>query len=198
MPTCAPANGSEHAPDPQGAPGEKGVLDLVVDELERALKEQGLVPDLALVNKVVDRGELTFHIEREHLVRVATTLRDDPALRFELCTGVIGVHYPGDRGRELHVVYHLRSITHGRQLRLEVAAPDTDPRVPSLVQVYPTTDWHERQTHDCFGIVFDGHRALTRITPNDRQGFSQRKDHPLDGVAVEHKGARINQRRSYS
>ncbi|WP_455352355.1 NADH-quinone oxidoreductase subunit C [Streptomyces sp. SYSU K217416] len=179
-----------------------GWFDEVADELEGALEEQGLVPENAIEKTVVDRGELTFHIAREHLLQVARTLRDDPALRFELCTGVSGVHYLEDKGRELHAVYHLRSITHGRLIRLEAGAPDADPHIPSLVEVYPTNDWHERETYDFFGIVFDGHPALTRIMmPDDWQGFPQRKDYPLGGIPVEYKGAQIpapDQRRSYS
>jgi NADH-quinone oxidoreductase subunit C len=177
-------------------------FDEIADELEGALEEQGLPPGEAIEKTVVDRGELTFHVAREHLVRVASTLRDDPALRFELCTGVSGVHYPGDRGRELHAVYHLRSITHTRLIRLEVGVPDTDPHIPSLVPVYPANDWHERETYDFFGIVFDGHPALTRIMmPDDWPGHPQRKDYPLGGIPVEYKGAQIpapDQRRSYS
>ncbi|MCF3962808.1 NADH-quinone oxidoreductase subunit C [Streptomyces fuscigenes] len=187
---------------PRTGPGTEGVFDEIADELEGALEEQDLLPENAIEKTVVDRGELTFHIAREHLPRVARTLRDDPALRFELCTGVSGVHYPEDKGRELHAVYHLRSITHGRLLRLEVSAPDADPHVPSLVDVYPTNDWHERETYDFFGLIFDGHPALTRIMmPDDWQGFPQRKDYPLGGIAVEYKGAQIpapDQRRSYT
>ncbi|WP_369200482.1 NADH-quinone oxidoreductase subunit C [Streptomyces sp. PU-14G] len=179
-----------------------GWFDEVADELEGALEEQGLAPEHALLNTVVDRGELTFHIAREHLPRVARTLRDDPALRFELCTGVSGVHYPGETGRELHAVYHLRSLTHNRLIRLEVSAPDADPHVPSIVDIYPTNDWHERETYDFFGLIFDGHPALTRILmPDDWQGFPQRKDYPLGGIPVEYKGAQIpapDQRRSYT
>jgi NADH-quinone oxidoreductase subunit C len=179
-----------------------GWFDEVADELEGALEEQDLLPSNAIEKTVVDRNEITFHIAREHLLQVARTLRDDPALRFELCTGVSGVHYPHDKGRELHAVYHLRSITHNRLIRLEVSAPDSDPHIPSLFAVYPTNDWHERETYDFFGIVFDGHPALTRIMmPDDWQGFPQRKDYPLGGIPVEYKGAQIpapDQRRSYS
>ncbi len=179
-----------------------GWFDEVADELEGALDEQGLIPENVIEKTVVDRGELTFHIEREYLPAVAKTLRDDPALRFELCTGVSGVHFPGDKGRELHAVYHLRSITHNRLIRLEVSAPDADPHVPSLVGVYPTNDWHEREAYDFFGLIFDGHPALTRIMmPDDWQGFPQRKDYPLGGIPVEYKGAQIpapDQRRSYT
>ncbi|MGI5469515.1 NADH-quinone oxidoreductase subunit C [Streptomyces sp. CA-132043] len=179
-----------------------GWFDEVADELEGALDEQGLVPENVIEKTVVDRDELTFHIAREFLPTVAKTLRDDPALRFELCTGVSAVHFPGDKGRELHAVYHLRSITHTRLIRLEVSAPDADPHIPSVVSVYPTNDWHEREAYDFFGLIFDGHPALTRIMmPDDWQGFPQRKDYPLGGIPVEYKGAQIpapDQRRSYT
>jgi NADH-quinone oxidoreductase subunit C len=155
----------------------------------------------AIERVVVDRGELTFHVRRERLPEVAAKLRDDPALRFELCSGVSGVHYPEDTGRELHAVYHLLSITHNRRVRLEVSVPDADPHVPSLVGVYPTCNWHERETWDFFGIIFDGHPALTRIQmPDDWKGHPQRKDYPLGGIPVEYRGATIpppEERRHY-
>ena len=79
-------------------------------------------------------------MRREHLVAVARTLRDAPGLRFEMCMGVSGVHYPGEEGRELHAVYPLLSITHGsRRVRLEVTAPDADPHIPSVVASTPAT-----------------------------------------------------------
>jgi NADH-quinone oxidoreductase subunit C len=151
---------------------------------------------------VIEHGEMTLHVRPVELVRVARALRDEPGLRFELCLGVSGAHYPHHEGRELHAVYHLRSITHGRQIRLEVSVPDSHPHVPSLVSVYPTNDWHERETFDFFGIVFDGHPHLTRIQmPDDWQGHPQRKDYPLGGIPVEYKGATVpppDQRRSYN
>jgi NADH-quinone oxidoreductase subunit C len=155
----------------------------------------------AIERVVVDRGEITFHVRRERLPEVAGKLRDDPELRFELCSGVSGVHYPEDIGRELHAVYHLLSITHNRRVRLEVSVPDADPHVPSLVGVYPTCNWHERETWDFFGIIFDGHPALTRIEmPDDWKGHPQRKDYPLGGIPVEYRGANIpapDERRRY-
>ena len=179
-----------------------GYFDEVADQLGAALGEGGGELDEAVEKVVVDHGEITFFIRREHLPEVALTLRDDAALRFELCTGVSGVHYPDETGRELHAVYHLRSITHNRLIRVEVTAPDADPHIPSLVSVYPTLDWHERETYDFFGIVFDGHPALTRIEmPDDWEGHPQRKDYPLGGIPVEYKGADIpppDERRSYA
>jgi NADH-quinone oxidoreductase subunit C len=151
---------------------------------------------------VIHRGEITFHVARERLTELVQHLRDDAYLRFEFCSSVSGVHYPADSGGELHAVYHLQSMTHNRRIRLEVSAPDSDPRIPSVVATYPTADWHERETYDMFGIVFDGHPALTRILmPDDWPGHPQRKDYPLGGVPVEYKGATIpppEQRRTYS
>jgi NADH-quinone oxidoreductase subunit C len=155
----------------------------------------------AIEHVVVDRGEITFYVRRERLTEVATKLRDDPELRFEVCSGVSGVHYPEDIGRELHAVYHMLSITHNRRVRLEVSVPDADPHVPSLCGVYPTCNWHERETWDFFGIIFDGHPALTRIEmPDDWKGHPQRKDYPLGGIPVEYRGAKIpapDERRHY-
>jgi NADH-quinone oxidoreductase subunit C len=177
-----------------------GYFDDVVDTLVDALGEDGFTA--AVERVVVFRDELTLEVRRDHLVTVARTLRDEPALRFELCLGVSGVHYPNEAGRELHAVYPLTSITHNRRVRVEVAAPDADPHVPSLFSVYPTTDWHERETYDFFGIIFDGHPSLTRIEmPDDWEGHPQRKDYPLGGVPVEYKGAEIpppDERRAYN
>jgi NADH-quinone oxidoreductase subunit C len=177
-----------------------GYFDDVVDGLATVLGED--VFTAAVERVVVFRDELTLHVRREHLVIVAQALRDDAALRFELCLGVSGVHYPVDLDRELHAVYPLMSITHNRRIRVEVTAPDADPHVPSLFSVYPTTDWHERETYDFFGLVFDGHPSLTRIEmPDDWVGHPQRKDYPLGGIPVEYHGAEIqppDQRRSYN
>ena len=155
----------------------------------------------AIERVVVGRGELTFHVKRDRLPELARKLRDDPALRFELCMGVSGVHYPRDTGAELHAVYHFVSITYNRRVRVEVSTPDSDRHLPSLTGVYPTCNWHERETWDFFGIIFDGHPALTRIEmPDDWKGHPQRKDYPLGGIPVEYRGATIpppDERRHY-
>ena len=182
-----------------------GWFDEVADLLGESLGEVGLgfdSPAGAIEKVVVSFGEITFHVRREHLVEVCRRLRDEPDLRFELSLGVSGVHYPEDTGRELHAVYHLKSITHSRRVRLEVSVPDADPHLPSTTAVYPTHDWHERETWDFFGIQFDGHPALTRIhMPDDWPGHPQRKDYPLGGIPVEYKGATVPSpelRRQYS
>jgi NADH-quinone oxidoreductase subunit C len=178
-----------------------GYFDEVVDLLAQALEQNGIEFADTIEKVVVYRDELTLHVRRDLLAQVAEHLRDEPGLRFELCLGVNGVHYPHDADRELHAVYPLKSITHNRRIRLEVCAPDSDPHIPSLFAIYPTNDWHERETYDFFGIIFDGHPSLTRIEmPDDWQGHPQRKDYPLGGIPVEYKGAQIpppDERRAY-
>jgi NADH-quinone oxidoreductase subunit C len=190
---------------PGGTPPPYGDwFDDMAGRLQTVLEESDGGPtfDEAIEKVVVDRGEITFYVRRQHIVAVVRHLRDDAALRYEFCSGVSGVHYPGDKDRELHAVYHLLSMTHNRRIRLEVVCPDADPHIPSVVEVYPTADWHERETYDFFGIVFDGHPGLTRIQmPDDWPGHPQRKDYPLGGVPVEYKGAAIpppDERRAYN
>jgi NADH-quinone oxidoreductase subunit C len=174
-----------------------GYFDDVYDALAEAFP--GL--DDAIERVVVDRGELTLHIVPSRIVDVCKAMRDDEALRFELCSSVSGVDYLGGDERRLHVAYHLTSMTYRRQVRLEVAVTAENPYVPSVTSVYPTADWQERETYDMFGVVFEGHPGLTRILmPDDWEGFPQRKDYPLGGVPVEYKGAEIpppDRRRSY-
>ncbi len=172
-----------------------GYFDDVVDDLERAYPE---FSD-AIERVVVDSGELTLHVIREKLVEVAFILRD--TLKYEMCMGVNGVHYPEQTGRELHAVYPLLSLSKNQRIRLEVCAPDSDPHIPSVVEVWAGNNWHERETFDMFGIIFDAHPGLTRILmPDDWKGHPQRKDYALGGIPVEYKGATIpppSERRSY-
>ena len=189
---------------PASAPAARpygGWFDEVTDTIVAGMAGKGLPAD-AVQQVTVDRGEITFYLRREQLVAMCQLLRDDPSLRFELCASVSGVDYGADLPQRLHVSYHLLSMTYRRRIRLEVAVDVDDPHVPSVVEVYPTADWQERETWDMFGIVFDGHPALTRILmPDDWDGHPQRKDYPLGGIPVEYKGAEIpppDQRRAYS
>jgi len=186
------------------APAERpygGWFDEFADDLTAAMAGRD-IPASAIQQVTVSHGEITFYVRREHLLELCRTLRDEPALRFELCSSVSGVDYGVDVPQRLHSVYHLTSMTFRRRIRLEVALDVDDAHVPSVVEVYPTADWHEREAWDMFGIVYDGHPALTRILmPDDWDGHPQRKDYPLGGIPVEYKGAEIpppDQRRSYS
>lgn len=179
-----------------------GWFDEVADALAEAVGQATY--DAAVRRVLVDRGEITWFVHREHLLTLLQALRDDDALRFELCSSVSGVDYldaGGPTGERLHVVHHLTSMTYRRRIRLETAVTAEDPHVSSATRVYPTADWHERECWDMFGVVFDGHPALTRILmPDDWDGHPQRKDYPLGGVPVEYHDATIpppDERRSY-
>ncbi|HET6499550.1 MAG TPA: NADH-quinone oxidoreductase subunit C [Amycolatopsis sp.] len=191
-----PAHTAPPAERPYG-----GWFDEFADQFFAALAENE-VPVEAVQQVTVDRNEITLYLDRAHLVQACRILRDDPGLRFELCSSVSGVDYGEDVPQRLHSVYHLTSMTYRRRIRLEVTMDVDDPHCPSIVEVYPTADWQEREAYDMFGIVYDGHPALTRILmPDDWDGYPQRKDYPLGGIPVEYKGAEIpppDQRRSYS
>jgi NADH-quinone oxidoreductase subunit C len=186
---------------PAASPPYGGYFDEVVEALARSYPRSAQ----AIEKVVVDRGELTLHVSREHLIGVATALRNDPALRFELCSSVSAVDYynaEDPASARLHSVYHLTSMTYRRRLRLEVALTVADPHVASVTALYPTADWQERETYDLFGIIYDGHPSLTRILmPDDWDGHPQRKDYPLGGIPVQYKGATIpppDERRAYT
>jgi NADH-quinone oxidoreductase subunit C len=181
---------------PAAQPPYGSYFDDIVDALYAAYPDA----EAAIRKVVVDRDELTLHITREHLLGVAGAMRNDPALRFELCSSVSGVDYLGSVDR-LHSVAHLTSMTYRRRVRLEVAVSVEDPHLPSLTALYPTADWQERENYDMFGIIYDGHPSLARILmPDDWDGHPQRKDYPLGGIPVQYKGATIpppDERRAY-
>jgi NADH-quinone oxidoreductase subunit C len=138
------------------------------------------------------RGEavrdFTLFLPAERLVEVCVFLRDEPDLRFAMLSWMGGVdHLP--RVPRFECVYNLLSLDHGARVTLKVRVPEEQPRVPSVVAVWPTANWHEREAYDFYGISFDGHPDLTRILlPEDWVGWPLRKDSPLgyEEVAFTH------------
>lgn len=133
-------------------------------------------------------GELTLVIKSVDYLGVATELRDNPSLRFEQLMDLCGVDYQtyGDgawEGPRFAAVSHLLSITNNWRLRLRVFAPDDDvPIVSSLVEIWSSANWYEREAFDLFGIVFEGHPDLRRIlTDYGFIGHPFRKDFPVSG-----------------
>ena len=133
-------------------------------------------------------GELTIEIEARNYRSVALQLRDHPDLRFEQVLDLCGVDYstygdrPWERGR-FAAVLHLLSVTHNWRLRLRVFCPDDEmPMLDSMVEIWPSVNWFEREAFDLFGIVFDGHPDLRRIlTDYGFIGHPFRKDFPISG-----------------
>ena len=156
-----------------------------IDALETALRER-LESRLASLTRI--RDEVTITASPADLLGVARTLRDTSDLRFEQLVDLCGMDYlqyrDGARdGSRFAVVYHLLSITHNRRLRLRVFAADDDfPVVDSVVEIWPSANWYEREAFDLFGIAFAGHPDLRRIlTDYGFVGHPFRKDFPLSG-----------------
>lgn len=133
-------------------------------------------------------GELTLIVKADDYLEVARLLRDEPSLRFEQLLDICGVDYSDYAdgawdGLRFAAVSHLISITHNWRLRLRVFAPDDDlPVVPSLIDVWNSANWFEREAFDFYGIVFEGHPDLRRIlTDYGFVGHPFRKDFPVSG-----------------
>jgi NADH-quinone oxidoreductase subunit C len=153
-------------------------LQKLFDSLQRA----GLAP--------VERlGEITVEVAPAAYLATCLKLRDDPGLRFAQALDLCGVDYStyggarAPRGGRFAVVLHLLSITHNWRLRLRCVIADAElPMLPSLVEVWPSVNWFEREAFDLFGIVFEGHPDLRRIlTDYGFVGHPFRKDFPISG-----------------
>ncbi|OGO43699.1 MAG: hypothetical protein A2Z04_07545 [Chloroflexi bacterium RBG_16_57_9] len=108
------------------------------------------------------RGQTTLVLRKPDLVQVCQFLRDDPQLRFDTLLDVTAVDWLPDEPR-FEVVYHLRSLPNRGFLRLKVMVEGNHPQVPTLTSVWPTANWHERETYDMFGILFDAGMQVTDI-----------------------------------
>ncbi len=133
-------------------------------------------------------GELTIVVKASDYLDVTTRLRDDASLKFEQLMDLCGVDYQtyGDgayEGPRFAAVLHLLSVSKNWRLRVRVFAPNDDvPLIPSVVDVWSSANWYEREAFDLFGIVFEGHPDLRRIlTDYGFIGHPFRKDFPVSG-----------------
>jgi NADH-quinone oxidoreductase subunit C len=127
------------------------------------------------------RGELTIVLPPAHLRRAAEYLQAERGLQFDFLSDISAVdRFPMEPRFELN--YHLLSIPLRRTVRLRVWLPGKDPVVSTVIPVWPTANWHEREIFDLFGIRFEGHPDLHRILmPDDWEGYPLRKDYPVEG-----------------
>jgi NADH-quinone oxidoreductase subunit C len=137
--------------------------------------------------QVADRGQLVIEIAPSGLLEACTLLRDDETLAFSILIDLAGVDYLGYantwEGRRYAVVYNLLSIRHNVRLRLRVFCDDDSfPAVDSVMPIWPSANWFEREAFDLYGIVFKGHPDLRRIlTDYGFIGHPFRKDFPMTG-----------------
>jgi NADH-quinone oxidoreductase subunit C len=125
-------------------------------------------------------GELTIVAQAQSIARVLKYLRDDTACGFSTLLDITAVDYP-ERSQRFDVVYHLLSMYQNQRIRVTVRT-DEETAVPSVVSVFPSANWYERETFDMYGVIFSGHPDLRRIlTDYGFNGYPLRKDFPLTG-----------------
>ncbi|HRP09027.1 MAG TPA: NADH-quinone oxidoreductase subunit C [Gemmatimonadales bacterium] len=155
----------------------------------------------AILRQVESAGQLAVYVDASTCHDILAWLRDEPAQQFDYLCDITAVEYR-DPELPLEVCYQLRSLPNGIDLRIKVPFdPEGVLELPSCVDLWAGADWLERETWDMFGVIFDGHPALTHILmPDDWDGHPQRKDYPLGGIPVEYHDATIpppDTRRAY-
>ncbi len=127
-------------------------------------------------------GETTVIVPREHIVEACSFLKAAPGIEFNMLVDLCGVDRGPEEEPRFEVNYHLFSTTKYHRLRLKVVLNEDDAHVPTVTGVWKTANWHERETFDLFGVIFDNHPDLRRILlPDDWEGHALRKDFPLRG-----------------
>ncbi len=157
--------------------------------MESALKELGEIISISLPNGITSTevlgGELIVHAKGDSIVKTLTFLRDDANCHFKQLVDICGVDYP-ERELRFDVVYHLLSMTHNARVRVKVRT-DEDTPVPSVVDVFSTAGWFEREAWDMYGVYFSGNPDLRRLLSDyGFEGHPLRKDFPLSGYVELH------------
>ena len=125
-------------------------------------------------------GEVTAVVQGKSIVEICAFLKSKHD--FDMLADLCGCDRGPEEEPRFEVNYHLFSTTHYRRLRLKVLLSEDSLNVDTVTTLWKTADWHERETYDLLGIIFDGHPDLRRILlPSDFDGHALRKDYPLRG-----------------
>jgi len=128
----------------------------------------------------LERDEVVADVQRDALVQVMLTLRDDPRFAFEQVMDICGVDWP-ERPERFDVVYNLLSVSLNQRARVIVTTDENAP-VPSVHLIWPAATWWEREAWDLFGVSFSDQPDMRRIlTDYGFEGHPMRKDFPLTG-----------------
>jgi NADH-quinone oxidoreductase subunit C len=135
------------------------------------------------VGEVVEAfDEVTVIVPREKIVELCSYLKTAPGLEFNFLADLCGADRGPEEEPRFEVNYHLFSTTKYHRMRLKVLLNDDDPHVQTVTGIWRTANWHERETFDLLGVIFDGHPDLRRILlPDEWEGHALRKDFPLRG-----------------
>ncbi|MBA3649301.1 MAG: NADH-quinone oxidoreductase subunit C [Chitinophagales bacterium] len=130
---------------------------------------------------------LTIRTDPLHITPIIEFLSKDEELAFTFLTDLCGIHWPY-RNEKFEVVYHLHSFINNIRLRIKVAIPGDQPRIPTMTNLFLAANWMERETFDFYGIIFVGHPNLVRILNVDEMTiFPLRKEYPLEDNTREDK-----------
>jgi NADH-quinone oxidoreductase subunit C len=149
-----------------------------------AQRVRAAVADDAVVDTVHAHGQATLQVAPGSVHAVLEHLRDADEEPYEFLSGVHGCDYLPEEPR-LGVHYQLLSMDRGERLNVKTRVGTEDPVVPSVTDLFPTANFHEREVYDFFGVQFEGHPDLRRILmPEDYVGYPQRRDFPMGGEPV--------------
>ncbi len=162
---------------PSPAPAEEA-LPIPPTPIQQLTANVGALP--RVMRASVEIGEVVIHTDRDSLLGLLETLRDDPRFAFEQLMDICGVDWP-QRAERFDVVYNLLSVSLNHRIRV-IVTTDEASAVPSVCGVWPCATWWEREAYDLFGITFSGQADLRRIlTDYGFVGHPLRKDFPLTG-----------------
>ena len=136
----------------------------------------------AIIEAAEFRSELTVVVPKEHIVEVCKFLKNDSGLCYDYLADLCGIdmYTPVKR---FGVIYNLYSLANKHRIRLKTFIEEENPKLPTVTGVWKTANWHERETYDMFGIIFEGHPDLRRMyMPDEFEYHPLRKDFPLMGI----------------
>ena len=155
----------------------------IIEKIKSACGDKVLKAEVTL-------GDAVVHVAPAAFFEVAKFLRDDLELAFNYLSHITGVDYlemPGEPRFE--AVYELHAIDHNHSIRVRVGLPEENPSVPTVIDLWPSATYPERELFDMYGINVKGHPNLTRLLmPEGWEGHPLRKDYPLttEQVAFTH------------
>ena len=148
---------------------------VIVEKLKARFGEQNIQPGEF-------RDELTIVVPKEQIVEICRFLKDDAELKFDLLADLCGIDMNTPENR-FGVIYNLYSLENKTRVRLKTFTEEDNPKVPTVTGVWGTANWHERETYDMFGVIFEGHPDLRRVyMPDEFEYHPLRKDFPLMGI----------------
>ncbi len=128
------------------------------------------------------KEQLAVTFDKKNILKVTNFLKDDPDLQFKLCEDVTAIDWAKRKNR-FTVVYHIFSLKLNSRIRLKSDVDESDLSVDSVASIWKTADWHERETYDMYGIIFNNHPDFRRMyMPEEFEYYPLRKDFPLMGI----------------